>query len=122
MAKQRKPKLPTRIPVLGVPFDIEWGVVLPDDEFGGTTLVPDHLIQIGGRNDTANKRASTLLHEITHAALGVAGLADVIDNEKLEEAIVVCLEHALLPLLQTVLDVSNLTALDAKGIEVPHDP
>jgi len=42
-----------------------------------------------------HNRQKLLLHESIHAALYLAGLSDLIDDEKLEEAIVMCLETAL---------------------------
>lgn len=105
MAKRRRPKLPVSVQVLGVPFDIEWNAPLSGDDYGETNVFARR-IRVGQSCDTAEKRASTLLHELIHAALGTAGHDEML-GDKAEEALVVCLEHALMPLVKTILDVSN---------------
>jgi len=105
MAKPRKTPLPASILVMGVPFTVEWDVALSDGDYGESNVF-ERRIRIGTSCDNAAKRATTLLHELIHAALGTAG-HDQLLGDNAEEAIVVCLEHALMPLIKTILDVSN---------------
>jgi len=105
MARRTQPKLPTSIRVLGVPFTIEWDAELSGDDYGESNVF-ERRIRIGASCDNAEKRATTLLHELIHAALGTAGHDELL-GDSTEEAIVVCLEHALMPLVKTILDVSN---------------
>lgn len=52
--------------------------------------------------DPSYPRASvdaTLLHEVLHAALHVGGISYALSDE-IEEAVVRCIEHALVPLVQ----------------------
>lgn len=105
MTRRRRTKLPDVIHVLGVPFTVEWNAPISEEDYGETKIFA-RSIRIGQSCDSSEKRASTLLHELIHAALGTAGHDEIL-GDKTEEALVVCLEHALMPLLQTILDVSN---------------
>ena len=40
----------------------------------------------------------TLMHEVLHASLSVSGISYVIDEDKLEEGIIRCVDHLMFPI------------------------
>jgi len=42
----------------------------------------------------------TLMHEVHHAALGVSGLSNVLNDDNLEEALVRLVEHMVVPIIK----------------------
>lgn len=84
---------PTSIIVLGIPFRIEFALDMKDDEWGETT-VEDRLIKLNPLHHTSLH--DTLLHEVLHAGIGIAGLSQLF-TLKQEEAIVRCLENTISP-------------------------
>lgn len=103
----RRKNLPKSVTVMGQKFKLFWNHEFEDSEQWGETDVLNRTIRIGSKCDTAEKRASTLFHELSHAAIGVAGLEHTL-GEKLEEAVVSGLENALFPLLNTVQEVRKI--------------
>ena len=99
-------KLPKTVLVLGTPFrqvfsstDAEgkpWET--PDNKSYGETDGNERMIRYNP-NQTADQLHSTRVHELCHAILHCAGLAELLD-EKVEEAIVVALEHGIAPLMR----------------------
>lgn len=100
LAKIKKNKLeaalPSQISVLGQVFTVK---VANLKGISGDCSVHDRVIRIHQNQDIESAKA-TLWHESLHAALGVAGLAELLDHQMsahggtLEEAIVVCLENS----------------------------
>lgn len=91
--KIEKKDLPEKINILGMTFDIELDASLDPLSYGETES-KSYIIKINPLH--YKERKLTLLHECIHAALGVSGLSEIIE-EKVEEAIVVCIENALYP-------------------------
>jgi hypothetical protein len=87
--------LPTRVMVLGKVFNVEYVKNLKDEkeELYGETLGRDFIIKINSSHSDAVQRA-TLVHEMIHAGLSVAGL-DHLLAEELEETVVSCMESIL---------------------------
>jgi len=90
-------KLPTKVSILGVPFTIEYRTDLKcdgEDVMGLTTGSERKISICVSKNDSPEKIESVLAHEIMHAILYVTGHSETID-EKVEEAVVLALEHGL---------------------------
>ena len=79
------------INILGVEFKIIY-MNLESEGLFGDCNVGTRTIRIGS-NHPPETQHSTLWHECIHAAIGVAGLNNLLTTE-LEEALVICLEHA----------------------------
>lgn len=88
-------KIPKTIIILGIEIKIEEDASMPDDEFG-ETFIEQRLIKLNPKH--RNLYPDTFWHEVFHAILAISGHAYMLD-EKQEEAIVRCLEHALVPFL-----------------------
>lgn len=91
---------------MGVPFTIKWDAAV-EGEDRGDCEAEGAVIRIAPLSEhTATKPpASTLLHEIIHAALYVSGLEDVLERKEpgLDETIVRVLESALFPLIPAIV-------------------
>lgn len=90
-----------KIDILGVSFTLVKNVKkMPDKDDHGETNIIDRRIYLNPiKNKTHDEMASTLLHEVIHAILGVSG-QDKFINEEHEEGLVTVLEHGLYPLIK----------------------
>ena len=95
-AKPSKSKtLPKSIIIAGHSFSVE--EMLLEDKHGEC--------DVAGRKIRINSESSlemkwhTLFHEVLHAVLGIAGLSEILE-EKVEEAVVLSLDHLLWPLVE----------------------
>jgi len=108
--RHRKPPMPRQIRILGKVFDVSYIPHLKAAEDGEELHGQMHPLAFKIDINSIKSRSaqeSTLFHEAIHGALDITGLADLIDNEKLEEAIVRCIECAF-------ADVVDIYALSAK--------
>ncbi len=105
MSRRAANRLPESVLVSGVRFSIAWEHTFDDCVFGDTD-VHDRKVRMGDRCKIPAERASTLFHELMHCALGVAGFGEMLE-EKLEEAIVTCLENALYPHLEMIVRLAK---------------
>lgn len=90
-----------KVDILGVPFTVIRSTKkMPDEKDHGETVVLDRRIYLNPTvNKTPDEMASTLLHEVIHAILGISG-QDQLFKEDQEEGVVTALEHGLYPLIQ----------------------
>jgi hypothetical protein len=86
---------PNKVIILGQPFTIKYEPSSKMQGLFGDTDVDSHVIRIN-KSLPEHSIQSTLFHEFLHAALAVAGISYVI-SDNIEEAIVRCLENALVP-------------------------
>jgi len=97
MSKPARSKvtLPHKVMVLGKVFTVDYVKNLKDDkeDLYGETYGREFSIKINANHPEAVQRA-TLVHEMIHAGLSVAGLDHLI-AEELEETIVSCMESIL---------------------------
>ncbi len=84
----------TTVSVLGVNFIVKYSD-LSKEELCGDCDVNKRIIRIS-THITPDEQVSTLFHECIHAALGIAGINNLI-TEEVEEAIVCCIENAFNP-------------------------
>jgi len=97
-----KTKRPTSVMILGTKFRIEYPEIIQDEseQVCGSMTGDERLIKISLKeNPTELQLHSSLVHEIVHACLYVSGLSQVLDD-KLEEAVVVALEHGIGPIFR----------------------
>lgn len=113
-AKKSRIPLPTQIKILGKIFQVSYVPTLIDaetkEELFGETHGRDFKIEISTRfpRDIQEK---TLFHEAMHAALSVAGLDHILED-RVEEAIISCLENAF-------SDVVNVHSLAVDSNDKP---
>jgi hypothetical protein len=93
--------IPTSVTVLGTPFKIQKVAKM---EASGEMLGADSLIKINPKeNDTRDKVQNTLIHEITHAALYLSGMSQILETHdssgKLEEALTLLIANSLSPIV-----------------------
>jgi hypothetical protein len=89
--------LPSAVSVLGQTFSVQVVAGLRDtdgEELFGLTDGDRRLIRVCSAKNDAEGLEATLLHEVIHATLYVAGLNELMD-ERLEEGLVRALEHGL---------------------------
>lgn len=91
--KIKATEIPETIDILGTSFRIILDAEMDKLEYGETQS-KDYTIKLNPLH--YNERKLTILHECIHAAFGVSGLCEILD-EKMEEAIAVCIENALAP-------------------------
>ena len=98
MARARQPR---KVDILGVQFSvIKSTKKMPDATDHGETVVVERRIYLNPMvNKTPDDMASTFLHEVIHAILGVSG-QDSLIKEDHEEGLVTALEHGLYPLIK----------------------
>jgi len=98
MARARQPR---KVDILGVQFSvIQSTKKMPDATDHGETVVVERRIYLNPTvNKTPDDMASTFLHEVIHAILGVSG-QDSLIKEDHEEGLVTALEHGLYPLIK----------------------
>lgn len=103
LTKRNLTKFPDTIPILGIPFEIQYPKVVKDEdgeELSGDCDVNHRRLRISTtENETEEQAESTLLHETIHGILGVSGVSALLED-KVEEAIVLALENGLSPLYQ----------------------
>lgn len=90
-------QLPKSVNIFGQRFKVEIKS-LKDGVYGKTHTLERKIVI--SNEYPIESQWSTLLHEIIHAALGVSGQAELMNDESKEEALVLCLENALHPLFQ----------------------
>lgn len=94
------------MPILGIPFKVIYKAKVmdpdsPNEECCGLTIATDRKIYISTtQNKTKEAILSTLIHEIQHAILGVAGHSCSMKEEG-EEGIVTCLENGWTPIVSS---------------------
>lgn len=98
-------RVPSRIRVSGHWFDVKYVEAVTDgggEDAYGDTLVQECVIRIStSRNRSAAALWKTILHETTHAILGVAGWGQIMKSvgDTYEEGLAELMEHGLLPLV-----------------------
>jgi hypothetical protein len=83
---------PTGITIGGVPFKVTYPAKMEENQVGESDAM-ERTIKIKA-NQKGDEFERTLLHEVVHAAMGISGISELFD-EKIEEAIVICLENSL---------------------------
>ena len=86
------------IPILGIPFNVQYVEEVDKEQSYGETEGPERSIKIKS-TATPEIREATLLHETMHAILYTSGVGELLE-ENLEEAVVVALENGLSQLYQ----------------------
>lgn len=101
--------LPSSIQVLGKTFEVQ---ICNLKGIYGDCNVMDRKIRIH-QAQTVESAQHTLWHESIHAALGISGLTELLDdrNSNLEEAIVRCIEHAF----SDIVDLKKLSLASLKN-------
>jgi len=93
--------------IMGIPFTFEYvdKISHEGEHVSGLTQGSDRKISVAlAENPTEELRKSTSFHEIVHAVLYVTGQSELLTNEQ-EEALVIALEHGLMPHLEFKPDV-----------------
>lgn len=93
--KKKQYKLPSKILVGGMEFKI----ILKDIEDFGIMDFDARVIYIR-ESLTREEQLDTLLHEVHHAALGISGLSNIINDDNTEEALVRLVEHMVVPVIK----------------------
>jgi len=93
--KKKQYKLPSQILVGGIEFKI----ILKDIEDFGIMDFDARVIYIR-ESLTREEQLDTLLHEVHHAALGISGLSNIINDDNTEEALVRLVEHMVVPIIK----------------------
>ena len=89
----KKKYAPTLIEVGGINFKIIYKEL---EDFGQMDFDKKTIYIRKGMSSEDN--FDTLMHEVLHAALSVSGISYVIDEDKLEEGIIRCVDHLLFPI------------------------
>lgn len=96
--------LPSKIVVFGIPFEVK---VCNLKGSSGDCTLDDRVIRIH-QTQSLEQAKATLWHEAIHAAIGLSGLSELLEEKStsgnLEEALVRCMEHAF----SDVVDISKL--------------
>lgn len=111
--------MPKKVKILGKLFDINYQSNLKDKEDPAEALYGE----MHGREFVIDINSSygrkiqedTLFHEAMHAALAVSGLSHLLD-EKIEEAIISCFEHAFSHAVNTALLAAEIDNQDESGV------
>ena len=93
--KKRQYKLPSKILVGGMEFKI---ILKEIEDFGGMDF--DNRIIYIRKSLTKEDQLDTLIHEVHHAALGISGLSNILDDDNTEEALVRLVEHMVMPIIK----------------------
>ena len=93
--KKKQYKLPPYILIGGMEFKI----ILKEIEDFGIMDFDARVICIR-KSLTEEEKLDTLMHEVHHAALGVSGLSNVLNDDNLEEALVRLVEHMVVPIIK----------------------
>ena len=89
---------PKSISIAGITFKILYKPMADYGDFD----IDKKLISIRD-NLTTQETLETILHESLHACLAVSGLSYLIDSVETEEALVRCIDHLYLPVIQKQL-------------------
>ena len=93
--KKTSYSLPPTIKVGGMQFKI----VLKDmDDFGEMDF--DKKVINIRKGLTQEEELDTLIHEVHHAALGISGLSNIMDDENTEEALVRIVDYLVMPIVK----------------------
>lgn len=95
MQKKKQYKLPPNILVGGMEFKI---ILKEIEDFGGMDF--DNRIIYIRKSLTKEDQLDTLIHEVHHAALGISGLSNILDDDNTEEALVRLVEHMVMPIIK----------------------
>lgn len=93
---QKTINLPTKARIAGLEFTVNYTYNLENDaeSLAGQLTPHKRIIDIClDSNESLDEIMSTLFHEAIHAALHQSGISAVIGDEKIEEGIVVIMEH-----------------------------
>jgi len=93
---QKTLNLPTKVKIAGLDFTVKYSYNLENDteSLAGQLTPNTKIIDIClTSNESIDEIMSTLFHEAIHAALYQSGISAVIGDEKVEEGIVVIMEH-----------------------------
>ena len=93
--KKASYSLPPTITVGGMEFKI----VLKDMEDFGEMDFDKKVIYIR-KGLTQEEELDTLIHEVHHAALGISGLSNIMDDENTEEALVRIVDYLVMPIVK----------------------
>ena len=93
--KKKQYKLPPYILIGGMEFKI---ILKEIEDFGGMDF-DDRIIYIR-KSLTKEDQLDTLIHEVHHAALGISGLSNILDDDNTEEALVRLVEHMVMPIIK----------------------
>ena len=93
--KKASYSLPPTITVGGMKFKI----VLKDMEDFGEMDFDKKIINIR-KGLTQEEELDTLIHEVHHAALGISGLSNIMDDENTEEALVRIVDYLVMPIVK----------------------
>ena len=93
--KKKQYKLPSKMSIGGMEFKI----ILKEIEDFGIMDFDARVICIR-KSLTKEEQLDTLMHEVHHAALGVSGLSNVLNDDNLEEALVRLVEHMVVPIIK----------------------
>ena len=83
--------------------DIEFKVILKKMKDFGDMDIDKRIIRLR-EGMTSEETFDTLMHEVTHAALAISGLTNILDDENLEEAIVRLTDYVLFPVYKREYD------------------
>lgn len=99
--KVKGKEIPSSLPILGYEWQVDKVPSIPSDEdeiIHGTTEGPKYRITVAlEAHPTEEALEATLMHEVVHAVLHMAGLSNLLDDKQ-EEALAVAIEHGLFPL------------------------
>ena len=93
--KKKQYKLPSKMLIGGMEFKI----ILKEIEDFGIMDFDARVICIR-KSLTEEEQLDTLMHEVHHAALGVSGLSNILNDDNLEEALVRMVEHMVVPIIK----------------------
>ena len=91
MAKKQY-SLPSTIKV----GDIEFKVILKKMKDFGDMDIDKKVIRVR-EGMTSEETFDTLMHEVTHAALAISGLSNILDDDNVEEAVVRVADYIVFP-------------------------
>ena len=89
---------PKQVTIAGITFKILYKSMNDYGDFD----IDKKLISIRD-NLTNQETLETILHESLHACLAVSGLSYLIDSDETEEALVRCIDHLYIPVIQKQL-------------------
>ena len=89
--------IPTTITIMGIKFKVDV-LDLTKEYLCGDSCLAKKLIRINSQQ-TLEEQKSTLYHECLHMALHISGVSSLLTDD-LEEAIVICIENAIFPLIK----------------------
>ena len=78
---------------------MQFKIVLKDMEDFGEMDFDKKIINIR-KGLTQEEESDTLIHEVHHAALGISGLSNIMDDENTEEALVRIVDYLVMPIVK----------------------